>query len=188
MTEPKQDPPIIDENPEPEAPRETYTPRSIIPKLVYLGLSLVVCTFAGFFLWEPLGRLVFGETAEVPITEIRMTEPGKDDIVYKYRRNYEDSYNLSIRFQYYVSINIDGTPTLYRVSVDSRKTIVNDYNVNDRFNVAYYPDDPDRLAFAYLHARTWGVGALYGVVGLTMLITAIPMLWTTGKPIEVDPG
>lgn len=188
MTEPKHEPPIVDENPEPEVPLQTYTPGNLIPKLVYLILSLIVCVFGLLFVWEPLGRLLLGETAEVPITEIRVTEPGKNDIVYKYRRNYEESYNLSVRFQYFVSITIDGTPTLYRVSVDSRKTIVDDYNVNDRMKVTYYPDDPERLAFAYLHARTWGIGALYGVIGFTMLITAIPMLWATGKPIEIDPG
>ena len=180
---------VPQETKSPDKPRGPifHRPGNMVPKLVYLFLSLIVCLFAGVFLWEPLGRLLLGETAEAPITEIRVVEPGKGDIVYKYRRSYDDNYNLSVRFQYYVTINIEGTPTLYRISADTRKTVIDDYNVNDRLKVAYYPDDPHRLAFAYLHARTWGVGALYGVVGLSMLITAIPMIWTTGRPIEIDP-
>jgi hypothetical protein len=169
----------------PAAPR-THVPRARLPKLLYLGASVIVFGFGFLFLWEPLDRMFFGQTTEARIAEIRVAEPGQPDVVYRYRRTYPSEPNLAITFQHYVSINVDNRPVLFRLSVDSRKAPVTFYNVNDTVKVAYHPADPRRLAFALENARTWGAGALIAGVGLVMLATALPMLRAVGKPIEID--
>jgi hypothetical protein len=164
-----------------------YVPGDLVPKLVFLVLSLLLFGVGVVFVWEPLGRLLTGKTELARVAEIRVIEPGQPEIVYKYRRAYPPESNLAVTFQHYVSVSIDGQPVLYRISVDSRKAPMPDLNVNDLVNVTYDPKDKHRLAFAYTQERTWGLGGLIVGLGLLMLSTAIPMLLATGKPIAIDP-
>lgn len=164
-----------------------YVPGGLVPKLVYLGVAVIVSLLGAAYLWEPLGRMLHGETTNARVAEIRVVEPGKSDVVYKYRRDYPPERNLAIRFQHYVSITVDGHTEPFRLSVDSRKEPINFYNINDRVRVAYYPRDPKRLAFAIEDARTWGAAGVVGSVGLVMLMTAIPLVLTVRKPILIDP-
>lgn len=165
----------------------THTPGAFVPKILYLGAGLLVFGFGSIFLWEPLGRLLFGETTVARVAEIRVVEPGQPARVYKYRRDYPPERNLAITFQHYVAINLEGRLVLHRISVDTRKAPIATYNVNDLIPVVYYPDDSRRLAFAHQDARTWGAGGLFCGLGFVMMLTGIPMLLTTGRPIVIDP-
>lgn len=177
-------------SPPPQAapePVRTHVPGNLIPKLVYLGLAVVVALVGLAYLWEPLARMVNGEIADARVSEIRVIEPGKPDTVYKYRRDYPEERNLEISFRHYVSVEVDGHPELFRLSVDSRKAPVGFCNVNDRVKIAYYPHDSKKIAFAIEHARTWGAAGVLCGVGLAMLVTAIPLVLTARKPVVIDP-
>lgn len=160
---------------------------AVAPKLAYLVASLLVTAFGATFLWEPLGALLLGERVEARVAEIRVIEPGQPARVFKYRRSYPPESNLAITFQHHVAIPVDNVPVLHRISVDSRKAPIPAYNVNDKLLVAYRPGDPRRIAYIYPDARTWGAGALFAMIGLSMLATAVPMLLATRRPIVIDP-
>lgn len=166
---------------------QTYRFGHLVPKLVYLGFSIAVTWFGAAFLWEPLGAMLHGHTVEARVAEIRVVEPGQPDRVFRYRRDYPPESNLAITFQHHVTIMMDDHPVLHRISVDSRKTPVPAYGVNDKIKVAYRPDDPRRIAYVIGDARTWGAGGLFTAIGLTMLATAVPMLLATRRPVIIDP-
>lgn len=168
-------------------PVRTHVPGNLVPKLVYLAFAAIVTLIGFAYVWEPVARMLNGEVVEARVSEIRVIEPGKPDVVYKYRRDYPEERNLEISFQHYVSVEVDGHAELFRLSADSRKTPIRFYNVNDRVKVAYYPHDPKKVAFAIEHARTWGAAGVICGVGLAMLVTAIPLVLTARKPIVIDP-
>jgi hypothetical protein len=163
----------------------TYTPGYVLHKWLYLAFGGLVLAFALSMVWQPLGRLLFGEHAEGRVREIVRVEPGAPDQSFRHRRTYQPESNMAVTFQHHVSVSINGAPVLFRLGVDSRKLPY--ANVNDRFTVVYFPDDPDRIAFAPGHARTWGMGLLYLVVGLCFVATGLPMLVAARKPITIDP-
>ncbi len=165
----------------------THTPGQLAPKLIFLAAGLFIFGLGLAFLWEPLGRLLFGQTADARVVEIHVIEPGRPDVVYNYRREYVPEPNLAITFRHYVSIETDGRPVLYRLAVDSRKAPVSYHNVNDRERVAYHPGDPDRLAFPVRRARTWGAATILCGVGLFILTAAVPMAHAARRPILIDP-
>lgn len=165
----------------------TYTPGQLGPKLVFLAVGLFIFGLGLSFMWEPLSRMFFGQTTEARVAEIHVVEPGRPDVVYNYRRDYAPEPNLAITFRHYVSIDIDGRPVLFRLAVDSRKAPVKYHNVNDREVVAYYPDDPKRLAFPVQRARTWGAATILCGVGLFILTAAVPMAFVARRPIVIDP-
>lgn len=171
----------------PDAAPRQYRFGAVVPKLVYLACSLLVTALGALYLWEPLGALLLGEHVEARVAEIRVVEPGQPERVFKYRRVYPPENNLAITFQHYVAIAVGGQPVLHRISVDSRRAPIPTYNVNDKVKVAYRPGDPRHLAYVYSDARTWGFGALFGTIGLTMLVTAVPMLLATRRPVVIDP-
>lgn len=179
--------------PEPLAPAaqpaavETYTFGARIPKLIYLLIGLGFCTLGMIFNWEILGRMWQGEIATGRIAEIRVIEPGQPDISYTYRRTYTPESNLNITFQHYIDLIVEGRPERFRISVDSRRAPIDYYNVNDEVKVAFYPQDPHHLAYDYAAARTWGAGAVFSLLGVIILMTGIPLLWATFKPIVIDP-
>ena len=113
------------------------------------------------------------------------TEPGEPDQVVRHRKAFKAEGNMGVHFQHWVSIENGAAPLVYRLGVDSRK--IPYANVNDRIEVVFFPDDPEEIAFAPGHARTWGIGVLYSAIGLTFLVAGIPMLWAVGKPIVIDP-
>lgn len=170
----------------PAAPRY-YVPGQLVPKLIYLGCAILVTLMGLACMWEPTIRLIRGQVVEARIAEIHVSEPGKADIIYNYRRDYPEERNLEVTFSHYVAVAVDGREELFRISADSRKAPINFYNVNDRVRVAYYPHDPKRVAFAYEHARTWGAAGVILSVGLTMLLTAVPLVLAANKPILIDP-
>lgn len=180
---------------EPESPSspadgrapQTYTPGQLAPKLAYLFAGLAIFGLGLSFMWEPLGRLFFGHTVEARVAEIHVVEPGRPDLVYNYRRDYPPEPNLAITFRHFVAIEIEGRPVLFRLAIDSRKAPVSYHNVNDREFVAYYPDDPRRLAFPVKRARTWGAGTILCGVGLFILTAAVPMALAARRPIVIDP-
>ncbi len=165
----------------------TFVPGNFIAKVVYLLFSCIVFGIGAWYAWEPLSRMLWGETVSARVAEIRVITPGEPEQVFRYRRPYRDARNFHTNFQHYVAIPIEGTPILHRISVDSRIRPADGYNVNDRINVVYFPDDEHRLAFAYLNPRTWGAAGLFLALGATMLATSIPMLLAVGKPIVIDP-
>lgn len=169
-----------------QAPR-THTPGRLGPKLAFLAAGLGLFAVGFVYLWEPLGRMLLGETTEVRVAEIRVVEPGRPVVVFNYRRDYPPERNLAITFQHHVAIPVNGRTELFRLSVDSRKAPVSFHNVNDPVRVAYYADDPRRLAFAVEHARTWGAATLFCGVGLIILIAAVPMALAARRPIVIDP-
>ena len=166
---------------------DTYVPGNLVPKVIYLVLSGIVFGIGAWYAWEPLSRMLWGETTSARVAEIRIVTPGEPEQVYRYRRPYRDTRNFHTSFQHYVVIPIDGMPVLHRISVDSRFRPADGYNVNDRISVVYFPDDERRLAFAHLNPRTWGAAGLFLALGATMLATSIPMLLAVGKPITIDP-
>jgi len=179
-------PSIPSDSPTPEG-AHYYVPGYLPAKLAYLGIAIAVTLLGAAYLWEPFGRMIKGQVIEARIAEIRAVEPGKPDVVYKYRRDYPDERNLAIRFQHYVSIPVNGHSELFHLSADSRKAPISFYNINDRVRVAYYPGDSKRVAYAVEHARTWGAAGVIGSVGLVMLLTAIPLVLSARKPILIDP-
>lgn len=170
-----------------EGDGQVFIPGHFVPKAIYLGLSLIVFAIAVWFAWEPLSRMWFGETTTARVSEIHVNEPGQPKRIHRYRIAYEPHKNFRVTYEHYVTINIDGRPELFRISADARRKPPDGLFVNDRVEVAYFPDDPARLAFAYGQIRTWGAAALFGALGLSMLATSIPLLWAVGKPIAIDP-
>lgn len=166
---------------------ELYRFGAALPKIAYLAFGLAVTWFGGWFLWEPLSAVWRGEIVQARVAEIRVVEPGRPDRVFRYRREYPPESNLAVTFQHYVTIMIDGHPVLHRISVDSRKTPISTYAVNDMLSVAFRRDDPRRLAFVVGDARTWGLGGLFAAIGLTIVASAVPMLFATRRPVVVDP-
>lgn len=166
---------------------QVHVPGHLGPKLAYLAFGLGLFLLGLLYLWEPLGRLLTGEVADVRVAEIRALEPGRPPLVYNYRRDFPPERNLAVVFQHHVAIDMDGRPELFRLSVDSRKAPVAFHNVNDLVRVAYYPDDPRRLAFAVDRARTWGAATILCGVGLFILVAAIPMALAAHRPIPIDP-
>ncbi|MCD8481196.1 MAG: DUF3592 domain-containing protein [Verrucomicrobia bacterium] len=164
---------------------ESYTPGYLPQKWAYFAFGILVFMFSAWLIWEPLGRLLFGEKAEARVREIIRVEPGEPDQSFLYRRTFEEETNLRVTFQHYVTIPIDGTSVRFRLGVDSRRRPY--VNVNDRVTVVYYANDPGRIAYVPGHARTWGMATLYFMVGLCFVATAIPMLLTARKPIIIDP-
>lgn len=171
---------------QPSAPA-TYTFGARIPKVLYLLTGLALVAIGMIFHWEILGRIWLGEIATARISEIRVNEPGQPERIYNYRRIFAPEQNLAITFQHYVSILVDGRPERFRISVDSRRAPIEYYNVNDEVTVAYYPHDPERLAFDFRATRTWGAGAIFSMIGALILMTGVPMFLATFRPIEIDP-
>jgi hypothetical protein len=168
-----------------ELPPTHYTPGYVVPKILYLGFGCLIMLFAGWMVGEPASRLLVGQHGEARVREIVRVAPGEADQAFAYRRPFEPETNMAVTFQHYVSVQIDGNPVRYRLGVDSRKQPY--ANVNDRIRVVYFVDDPQRIAYAPGHARTWGMGILYTVVGLCFVATGIPMLLAARKPIAIDP-
>lgn len=163
----------------------TYTPGFLLPKWLYLCFGLLVFAFAAWMIWDPLGRLLFGDSAMARVREVVRIEPGQPDQAFRYRRNFEPETNMTVRFQHYVSLQLNGTPVQFRLGVDSRKLPY--ANVNDRIRVVFHPDDPSRIAYAPGQARTWGMAVLYLVVSICFLSTGIPMLVSARRPVVIDP-
>lgn len=160
-----------------------HVPRTPAVKIATIIMGILITLFAIFFARDPLGRMLFGETAEARIVRIVKHIPGGEDEVYRYRREFEDERDRSISFQHYAQVNHNGDQLVFRLGVDSR---VKPYvNVNDRLTISFYPDD--EIAFAVYHLRSWGMALLYGVIGLIYIAMGIPMLLAVGKPIEIDP-
>lgn len=160
-----------------------HRPSGFWVKLIYLLAGLAVLGAGISFLWEPAGRIFFGNQAEGRIVRIEVDVPGGENRVYRYRREYEEERDRAITFRHYVSVPWEGRDRVMRLGVDSR---VEPYaNVNDLIDVSFY--DEDEYAYATWHARSWGIGALYTVVGLCFVGTGIPMLLAVGRPIKLDP-
>lgn len=164
---------------------ETYTPGYLPHKWAYFAFGMLVFAFSAWLIWEPLGRMLFGERAEARVREIVRVEPGEADQSFLYRRIYEQETNMAVTFRHYVTVQVDGNPVRFRLGVDSRRRPY--LNVNDRVTVVYYANDPRRIAYAPGHARTWGMAALYFMVGVCFVATGIPMILTARRPIEIDP-
>ena len=169
----------------PSAEGEFYTPSDFWPKLIFLVAGIVVLVFGLSFMIEPANRLLFGEYGKAKVAMIVRTEPGEQDQTIRYRKKFDVESNMAVHFQHWVSINVDGSPRLYRLGVDSRREPY--LAVNDSVDIVYYPDEEDGLAFAPKQARTWGIGLLYVTIGLSFTIGGIPMLYAVGKPIRIDP-
>lgn len=182
---------MFDQNhsPSPAAhkPVRTHVPGQLVPKLIFLVVSVLLCLCGSAYLWQPLGRMLHGRTVDARVAEIRVSEPGQSEVIYNYRREHKPVNNLAITFAHYVAIDIDGRTELFHLSVDSRRKPADGCNVNDIVRVAYYPGDPTRVAFAIGQARTWGAATILCGVSGFMLFIAIPMVLTARRPIVIDP-
>ena len=160
-----------------------HIPGSRTQKLAYL-IGGVICLLLGlWFGWDAIGRVLFGQTSEARVVRIVKVVPGAESATYRYRRVFTPERDRSITFQHFVEVT-DGTEKrVLHLAVDSR---VEPYaNVNDRLKVSYYPKDV--YAIVPDQARTWGIAALYGVIGLASFAMGLPMFLAVGKPIEIDP-
>jgi hypothetical protein len=164
-------------------PNQVYVPGWFWPKLAFFLFALLVFTFGVVLLWPPMSRLLVGEVERGRIVRLVVTQPGAEDQIYRYRREF-DEQGQAVIFQHYIAVEReDGTQQIMRMGVDSRKLPY--ANVNDEVKVAFFKGDD--YAFGVHHHRTWAFGAAYTVVGLVFLVCGIPMLLAVGKPIEVDP-
>lgn len=164
---------------------ETYTPGWVVAKVLYLAFGLLLTGYGLILIWQPLGRLVFGEVVTAPVTQIVRVEPGIGEQVFAYRRTYSPEVNMAVTFQHYVSVPLDKRTVLLRLGVDSRK--IPYANVNDRLRVAYYPQDTRRLAWVVTDPRSWGIPVLLLAVATAFIATGIPMLLAARRPIRIDP-
>jgi hypothetical protein len=160
-----------------------HIPGSRPQKIAYVFGGLLCLTLGIWFSWDALGRLLLGQTSEARVVRIVKVVPGAENTTFRYRRALLPERDRSITFQHYVEVTDGVEKRVLRLGVDSR---VQPYaNVNDRLTVCYYPNDS--YAFVPAQARTWGIGALYGVIGLAFVAMGLPMLLAVGKPIEIDP-
>ncbi|MDV7400556.1 hypothetical protein RZS08_54575, partial [Arthrospira platensis SPKY1] len=97
---------------------ETYTPGYLPHKWAYFAFGMLVFGFSIWLMWEPFGRMVFGESAEARVREIVRVEPGEPDQSFLYRRIYERETNVAVTFRHYVTVQIDGNPVRFRLGVD----------------------------------------------------------------------
>lgn len=164
---------------------QTYTPGYVLAKLAYLAFGLLLLGFGVALIWQPAGRFLLGETARAPVTQIVRLEPGQPEQIFQYRRNYAPEINMAVTFQHFVSVPIEGRQVLFRLGIDSRKSPY--ANVNDRLLVAFYPDDPQRIAFVANDPRSWGIPVLLLAVASAFVATGIPMLIAARRPIPIDP-
>jgi hypothetical protein len=173
------DPSIIEQD-----GRYFHRPGGFLPKLIYLLVGSLVLLVGWIFTWDIAGRLLLGQQVTARVVRIEKVIPGVENEVYRYRREYEEEdKDRSITFQHYVAVQEDGKEHVLRLGVDCR---VKPYcNVNDRIEVAYYPGED--VAFATWHARSWGMGLLYLLIGVAFVGTGIPMLWTANRLVEIDP-
>ena len=174
--------------PNSEAPEPAYhTPGKRGLKLAYLCVSAAVFAVGCWFLGEILYPLLLGVRTEARVTEIRLQVPGEPVQSIKHRRPYEDYTNYLAIYSHYVSVPVGNGFEQFRLSLDSRRAPIEFYNINDRVDVAFLPNNPRKIAYAYKDARTWGIGGMFFALGSAMLATAIPMLLAVGKPIPIDP-
>jgi len=160
-----------------------HKPRSFWLKLLYLIAGFGVLSVGINDLWGPAGRAFYGLSGDARVVRIEKVIPGAKTEVYRYRRDFADERDRSITFQHYVAVEENGQERVMRLGVDSR---VKPYaNVNDVIEVAYYEDDA--FAFAKWHARSWGMGIFYAVIGFSFVATGVPMLFAVGRPILIDP-
>ena len=175
---PTDDPSIFE-----EGGRRFHVPGSFTLKAIFLAFGLGVFSIGLLFLWDPVGRLLFGQTASARVVAIVKKTPGTGDVTYRYRRQFPRERDRSITFQHFVSVRHNGEQRILRLGVDSR---VEPYaNINDRITICFYPEDD--YAFAKYHLRSYGMGVLYFAVGLAFVGSGIPMLLAVGRPIEIDP-
>ncbi len=160
-----------------------HVPRSLPVKILNLLTGLLILGFGFSFLWEPGGRFLFGNTAEGRVVRVVKSIPGKEDISYRYRREYEPERDRAITFKHFVEVLRGGETRVMQIGVNSRVSPV--LNVNDRVRVSFYDDD--EYAYETWALRSWGIGILYIIVGLSFAGFGLPMLLAVGKPIEIDP-
>ena len=160
-----------------------HVPRSFRMKLAYLLVGVGVFCLGLWFLKDPALAVLLGSVGEGRVVRIVKTVPGAEDQTVRHRRTFTDERDRSITFRHFVEVRENGSPRVLRLSVDSR---VKPYaNINDRLQVCSRPGGD--IAFQVWHIRTWGIGILYAVIGITFLGMGIPMLLAVGKPILIDP-
>lgn len=152
-------------------------------KLAFLICSLLIVALGAWLIWDPAVRALFGERAQVRITEIVRQEPGREPDRIRFRQEIPEGSHLT-KFHYnVVHEQEDGSREEMFLAVGSRR---NAYaNVNDELAVIFFPDEEH--AYALFHHRTWSFGVGFLFVGVVLTACAIPTLRAVGKPILIDP-
>jgi hypothetical protein len=152
-------------------------------KLAFLIFSLLVLALGVLVIWDPAVRFFQGERATVRVTQILREEPDGTREIIRYRKEIPEGDYLT-SFSYTVSYEQpDGSSKEMTLAVGSRR---NAYaNVNDEFEVIFFPDED--YCYGLFHHRTWAFGVGFLFVGGLLTLAAVPTLYMVGRPILIDP-
>ncbi|MFP4068851.1 MAG: hypothetical protein ACLFVC_01595 [Opitutales bacterium] len=154
-----------------------------IRKILYMLFTFVLTGIGVWFLWDPAGALLFGETGEARVTRLVRQQPGEEDQTIWFARKIEEQAH-TVTFRHYVEVvDAEGQTHRFRMGVDSRRE---PYAMpNEHFRVAYFPDGD--YAFGIYHHRTWAFGAGFLTVGGILNCVAVFMVMNLGKKVYIDP-
>ena len=162
-----------------------FIPDGYTPKLLFVIFAFVFFGMGLWLLWDPAIRLFYGETEEARVSKIIRKEAGMDDQIIRTRREIKpEESNFSLFYEHYVEVPMkDGTTKEFRMGVDARTEPHN--NVNDTFEVIFFPDDD--VAYGLYHHRTWAFGLGFLFMSVTFIPLSLTLLFMVGKPIYIDP-
>ncbi len=163
--------------------RDYFIPGLLIPKVVYLVFTLALTGVGIWFLWDPAGALLFGETGEARVTRLVREQPGTEDQTIWFAKDIEEQPH-TVTFRHFVEVvDKEGVAHQFRMGVDSRSR---PYAMpNDTFDVAYFPDG--EYAFGLYHHRTWAFGAGFFSVGFILNCIGVFLVMNVGKKVYIDP-
>lgn len=163
--------------------RDYFVPGLLIPKICYLIFTIALTGVGIWFLWDPAGALLFGETGEARVTKLVREQPGEQDQTIWFAREFKGEGHTVVYRHHVEVVDSEGVARQFRMGVDSRDKPY--AKPNDTFDVAYFPDG--EYAFGLFHHRTWAFGAGFFTVGFMLLCIAVFLLASVGKKIYIDP-
>ena len=168
-------------NPSPSQP-EVYIPGYLIPKILYVVLGCLIFAVGFGYIWEPLGRCLYGRIADATVVRIVKVQPGVADVSYTFRQDFAEERDPVVVFEHYVTVSQQGRKTVLQIGIDSHRQP--NYNINDRVHVCYYPGET--IAFDVWNARSWGIGILVATIGLITIISGLFLVVNANRPIVLD--
>ncbi len=162
---------------------DVFIPGCFWGKLLFVVYAAAMMGFGIWCIWGPATAFLFGTHAEARVVRVVRVAPGLPSQTIRVRRAFKDD-SYDVQFQHYVEVEqADGTSLELRVAADSRRKPY--AVVNDTFRVAYGAGST--VAYGVFQQRTWGFGAVFLLLGVTLLVFSSYLLARVGKPVIIDP-
>jgi len=159
-----------------------YTPGYLVPKIIYLIFGLCVLALGLGYLWEPLGRCLYGNIADASVVRIVKTQPGAPAVNFTFRQEFPKERDWGIVYQHYVNVLQQGKTLQLHLGVDTHQQP--DYNINDHLRVCYYPGNS--VGFDVWNLRSWAIGMFISLIGLIFMMNGVFLVWAARRPIKLD--